>query len=46
MSGELAKEGTYLVVQWLRIHLAMWGLGSIPGWGPKTPHATWGKKEE
>ena len=31
-----------LVVQWLRIHLAMQGMdaGSIPGWGIKIPHAT------
>ena len=33
--------GTFLVVQWLRICLAMQGdLGLIPGWGTKIPHAT------
>ena len=31
--------GTFLVVQWLRICLAMQGdLGLIPGWGTKIPH--------
>ena len=44
MSGELAKEGISLVVQWLRIHLAMWGLGSVSGWGTKIPHAHGDKK--
>jgi len=31
-------KGTYLVVQWLRIHHAT-DVGSIPGQGNKVPHA-------
>ena len=27
------------MVQWLRIHLPMWDVGSIPGQGTKIPHA-------
>ena len=38
--------GTSLVVQWLRLHLPMKrGVGSIPGWGVKIPHALWLKKQ-
>ena len=34
-------EGTSLVVQWLRVCLAMWGMWVwIPGWRTKIPHAT------
>ena len=34
--------GTSLVVQWLRLHApSARGMGSIPGWGTKTLHATW-----
>ena len=34
-----------LVVQWLRIRLPMLaGVGSIPGWGAKIPHAAQPKK--
>ena len=30
---------TFLVVQWLRLHLPMKGVaGSIPGWEAKIPH--------
>ena len=31
---------TFLVVQWLRIHLLMQGTVSIPGRGTKIPHAS------
>ena len=35
------KLQTSLVGQWLRLHVATAGeVGSIPGEGPKTPHAT------
>ena len=35
------KLQTSLVGQWLRLHVANAGeVGSIPGEGPKTPHAT------
>ena len=34
--------GTYLVVQWLRLHASTArDVGSIPGWGTKIPHAMW-----
>ena len=34
------KTGTSLVVQWLRLHASnAGGMGSIPGWGTKIPHA-------
>ena len=37
----MAAKGTCLLVQMLRIHLAMQGdKGSIPGRGTKIPHAT------
>ena len=33
-------KGTSLVVQWLRLHASnAEGMGSIPGWGTKIPHA-------
>ena len=40
--------GTSLVVQWLRLHTSnAEGVGSIPGWGTKIPHATqWGQKKK
>ena len=42
-SGELSRNpssGTSLVVQWLRPHASnVGGMGSIPGWGTKIPHA-------
>ena len=32
--------GTSLAVQWLRLCVSTaGGMGSIPGWGPKIPHA-------
>ena len=34
-------KGTSLTVQWLRLHASIAeGMGSIPGRGPKIPHAT------
>ena len=34
------RIGTSLVVQWLRLHTSTaGGVGSIPGWGTKIPHA-------
>ena len=40
--------GNSLVVQWLRIRApTAGGTGSIPGWGPKIPHAKQcGQKEK
>ena len=33
-------EETSLAVQWLRLHASSArGMGLIPGWGTKTPHA-------
>ena len=32
-----------VAVQWLRLHLPMQGVGSIPGWGANIPHALWPK---
>ena len=33
-------RGTSLAVQWLQLHVSIaGGTGSIPGWGPKIPHA-------
>ena len=38
---KMVAKGTCLLVQWLRIHLAMQGdKGSIPDRGTKIPHAT------
>ena len=38
---------TYLGVQWLRLHTFIpRGLGSIPSWGTKIPHAMWQKKKK
>ena len=35
---------TSLVVQWLRLHASSArGMGLIPGWGTKIPHAMWPK---
>ena len=32
--------GTFLVVQWLRLHVSTsGGMGLIPGWGTKITHA-------
>ena len=36
---QMKLTGTSLVVQWLRIHLATEGVGSIPGQRTKIPHA-------
>ena len=39
------NDRTSLAVQWLRLHAsAAGGVGSIPGWGTKIPHATLPKK--
>ena len=38
--SQRALRGTYLVVQWLRLHtFTASSTGSIPGWGTKIPHA-------
>ena len=35
-------QGTYLEVQWLRLHTStLAGMGSIPSQGTKIPHAAW-----
>ena len=35
-------HGTSLAVQWLRLCASdTGGVGLIPGWGTKIPHATW-----
>ena len=35
------------MVQWLRLHVSTAvGIGSIPGWGTKIPHAIWPKKRK
>ena len=37
---------TSLVVQWLRLRGSnAGGVGSIPGWGTKIPHAAWSGQE-
>ena len=40
--------GTSLAVQWLRLGASnAGGMGSIPGWGTKIPHAvSWPKKKK
>ena len=39
--------GTSLVVQWLRLcTINAEGLGSIPGWGTKMPHAVWHSQKQ
>ena len=42
------KQGTSLVVQWLRLHASnAGGAGLIPGWETKIPRAMWrGQKIE
>ena len=41
-SREMRNRGTYLAVQWLRLHAATaGGMGSIPGPGTKILHAGW-----
>ena len=35
----IARAGTSLVIQWLRLCLPMQGAGSIPCWETKIPHA-------
>ena len=36
------KHGIFLVGQWLRLHASTArDMGSIPGWGTKSPHAMW-----
>ena len=37
--------GTSLVVQWLKLHLLMHGVGSIPGQGSEVPYASWPKSQ-
>ena len=40
--SSISKDGTSLVVQWLRLHTTNIGsLGLIPDWWTKNPHATW-----
>ena len=45
MTGKLRKkeqemaQGTSLVIQWLRLHAPMQGMGLIPGQETKIPHA-------
>ena len=39
--------GTFLVVQWLRLHASnAGGTGSIPSWGTKIPHVMRPKDKE
>ena len=39
---KIKSLGTSLVVQWLGLQASSaGGSGSIPGWGPKIPHAMW-----
>ena len=39
--------GNSLAVQWLGLHASTaGGTSSIPGWGVKTPHATWWPKKK
>ena len=39
--------GLPLVIQWLRLYASnAEGIGSIPGWGIKIPHALWPKNEK
>ena len=42
------RAGTSLAVQWLRLYTPnAQGMGSIPGWGTRVPHAAWcGQKRE
>ena len=43
MKSEHAEIGTFLVVQWLRLHTSMAeGMSPIPGWGTinNIPHAS------
>ena len=42
------RAGPSLAVQWLRLDTPnAQGMGSIPGWGPRVPHAAWcGQKRE
>ena len=36
------EKGTCLAIQWLRLCAStIDGMGSIPGWEPKSPYATW-----
>ena len=37
---------TLLEVQWLRMPSSAGGVGSIPGWGTKLPHANEAKKKK
>ena len=43
----MVKMWTSLAVQWLRLGASnAGGMGSIPGWGTKIPHAvSWPKKK-
>ena len=35
------RRRSFLAVQWLRLYAPnAWGMGSVPGWGTKIPHAT------
>ena len=40
------EKGTCLAIQWLRLCAStIEGMGSTPGWEPKSPYATrWGQK--
>ena len=43
---EVQDSGTSLAVQWLRLCASnAKGVGSIPGWGTKIPHAIWRGQE-
>ena len=42
-----ATLGTFQVIQWLSLHaFNAGGMGLIPGWGNKIPHATWPSKKQ
>ena len=42
-----SNSGIFLAIQWLRHRLPVQGgVGSIPRWGPKIPHAWWPKKSK
>ena len=46
MVKNLWDTGTFLVVQWLRLHVyIVEGIGLIPGWETKILHATWHSQE-
>ena len=47
ISKKIKSLGTSPAVQWLRLYTSIaGGMGSIPGWKTKIPHAVWSSQKK